>query len=209
MNVTIVDFGMGNLGSLRRALEKLGASVTIVNDPAGVLGAGRLILPGVGSFADGISTIVERGFDEPIISLADEERTPILGICLGMQLLATKGDEGGTRKGLNIIQGEVKKLVAPNQFERVPHVGWNEIEIAKDSRLYEGIPDCSDFYFTHGYHFIPDDVRHVISRTSYCGSFVSALNRGLVYGVQFHPEKSGPLGSRLLMNFLQHPSTHD
>jgi glutamine amidotransferase len=131
-----------------------------------------------------------------------EEHIPLLGICLGMQLLASQGTEGGKIMGLDIIPGEVKKLESLTSEERIPHVGWNEVHYTKNNVLFRNIENGSDFYFVHSYQFIPENKEDIIGTTPYCGSFVSALNHDSTWGVQFHPEKSSILGFNVLKNFL-------
>jgi glutamine amidotransferase len=205
MRVVIIDYGMGNLGSLRHALIECGArDVLISHDPHEIEAAEKLILPGVGGFADGIKNLHENQLDEIIRCQTLKNHVPFLGICLGMQLLATRGYEGGEIPGLDIIPGEVKKLQPFTPGERIPHVGWNEVYGNKNNILFWDIPNPSDFYFVHSYHFIPENKSDAIGTTPYCDRFVSALNRDSVWGVQFHPEKSSVLGFRIIRNFLEY-----
>ena len=206
MNPVIVDYGMGNLGSVRRSLEECGARPVVSSDPAVAAGASCLILPGVGAFADGMEHLESRGLAAAVRKAA-AEGTPVLGICLGMQLLAERGFEGGETRGLGLIPGEVRRLVADAPGTRIPHVGWNEVSprggiSPPPPSLFEGIPDRSDFYFVHSYAFRPAREADVAAVTSYCGGFVSAVASGNVFGVQFHPEKSSKRGFSLLKNFL-------
>ncbi len=202
MKVAIIDYDMGNLGSVRRAFEECGASaVTVITDPADAAACDRLVLPGVGAFADGMRTLTERGWDAAIRTAVEKFQIPLLGICLGMQLLARTGEEGGMCEGLGLIAGDVRRMV-PGEGERIPHVGWNEVRMGAPSPLFEGVADGSDFYFVHGYRFIPKDPASVLATTPYAGGFVSAAGRGQVYGVQFHPEKSSKNGFKLIRNFL-------
>ena len=131
-----------------------------------------------------------------------KKNVPFLGICLGMQLMATHGEEGGATDGLGLIEGDVIRFKATDPHERIPHIGWNEVHIVKDSPLMKEIPNDRDFYFVHGYHMEVKNKEDVIAETPYCGSFVSIIGRGNVYGTQFHPEKSQKLGLQLLKNFL-------
>ena len=202
MNVLVIDYGMGNLGSVRRSLEECGASVLISDDPRDAETATRLVLPGVGSFAQGMARLGEAGWIEPIRKATCEAHVPLLGICLGMQLLADKGHEGGEVEGLSLIAGEVVRLVPDSPQTRIPHVGWNELHQTGLNRLLSDVPDGSDFYFVHSYHFLPSDEEHVVAVTPYCGKFVSAVMAGCICGVQFHPEKSSRPGRQVLQNFL-------
>lgn len=200
--IVIVDFGMGNLKSIRKALWDLDADVRISSSPSEIERADRLILPGVGAFADGMRNLRSLGLEKMICNQVLNKKRPILGICLGMQLLATKGTEGGESEGLNILPGEVVRLEDRSGKERIPHVGWNEVDLVRQTALFAHIPDKSDFYFVHSYHLKPYDERTIVGITQYCGNFVSAVNSNRVWGVQFHPEKSGPLGKHLLKNFV-------
>lgn len=202
MRVLVVDYKMGNLGSVKRSLEECGAYVTISNNPKELESAERFILPGVGAFKEGMAHLEEKGWVLPIKE-AVEDGVPMLGICLGMQLLAEKGYEGGETVGLGVIPGEVKRLIPDAPNIRIPHVGWNEVCYTERSILLEGIPSGMDFYFVHSYHFIPRESHGVLARTPYCGDFVSAVMRGRAFGVQFHPEKSGKPGFQVLRNFLK------
>lgn len=202
MNTVIVDYGMGNLGSVRRALEECGAKPRVSSEPAELEGAAFVVLPGVGAFGDGMRHLAARGLDAAIRKAA-AAGTPVLGICLGMQLLADRGFEGGENKGLGLISGEVRRLVPDVPGIRIPHVGWNEVSPRAGSALFEGIPGRSDFYFVHSYAFRPARAEDAAATTPYCGGFVSAVARENVFGVQFHPEKSSKRGFMLLRNFLK------
>ena len=203
MRVVIIDYGLGNLGSLQRAIsECCNESVLISNILEEIEAADKLILPGVGAFADGMKNLREKCLDQVIRHLTVDERIPLLGICLGMQLLATRGYEGGEILGLNIIPGKVKKFQPVTTDQRIPHVGWNEVCYNKNNILFQNVANGSDFYFVHSYHFIPNNPDDVIGITPYCNSFVSALNHDSIWGVQFHPEKSSILGFKVLKNFL-------
>lgn len=201
MSVVIIDYGMSNLGSIRRALEECGASIVVSDNPHDLKTADKIILPGVGAFGDGMKNLNEQGWTKIIKEEVLGNKIPILGICLGMQLLASKGYEGGEFDGLNLIEGEVVKFT-PIADERIPHVGWNEIFKTKENVLFDGIENGSDFYFVHSYYFKTKNLEDVISTTPYCGTFASAVNRNNIFGTQFHPEKSIPLGFNVLKNFL-------
>jgi glutamine amidotransferase len=201
--VLVVDYGMGNLPSVARALEECGADVEVSDDPSAIKRAERLVLPGVGAFADASRNLIDRGWIEPLRKAVQEERLPLLGICLGMQLLGDGGDEGGEAAGLGLIPGRVHHLVAATAGERIPHVGWNELYPAKLSRILDGVPSGCDFYFVHSFHFIPTSPADILATTPYCGSFVAAVEHENIVGCQFHPEKSSRMGRHLLRNFLR------
>src|SRR4029077_2282462 len=155
--VTIIDYGMGNLGSLRRSLEECGGNPHISNNPDDLHLAERIVLPGVGAYPDGMTHLREVGWIPAIQDAVIKRKIPLLGICLGMQLLASKGFEAGGALGLDLIPGEVPRLIPQNPDARIPHIGWNEVLIQKPDPLFEGIPHATDFYFVHSYHFVPFD----------------------------------------------------
>jgi glutamine amidotransferase len=203
MTALIIDYGMGNLASVKRSIEECGIKAVISDLPESINQASHLILPGVGSFQEGMKNLRQNGWAAAIQAAVVDDAIPMLGICLGMQLLATFGDEGGGAKGLNLIPGKVTALKGRQDKERIPHVGWNEIKIQQaQADLFMGIDNNKDFYFVHGFHFEPDDSRHIMATTPYCGEFVSAVGKGSALGVQFHPEKSSKSGLQLLANFL-------
>jgi imidazole glycerol-phosphate synthase subunit HisH len=201
MTVLIVDYGMGNIASARRAIEECGGRVIVSADPADLANADRVVVPGVGAFPLAMQRLCAAGWDEALRSAVQDDGLPLLGICLGMQLLADEGDEVSQTKGLGLISGRVEKLSPPDQAERVPHVGWNEVD-HRNSSLFASIPSGADFYFVHSYCFVPSGADTVLATTPYAGGFVSAVGRGRVAGVQFHPEKSSRAGFQLLKNFL-------
>lgn len=200
--VAIVDYGMCNLDSVRRAVEECGGVPVVTDRAEGIETATHIILPGVGSFRDGMHNLRQRSLDTILREQVVGRQIPFLGICLGMQMLATKGWEGGETDGLGWIDGEVKKLEPVGEDRRIPHIGWNEVAVTRYSALFDGIDSGRDFYFVHSYHFRCRNAHDVLARTSYCGGFASAVGRGQVFGVQFHPEKSQRTGFRLLKNFL-------
>lgn len=201
MNVLIIDYGMSNLGSVRRAFEECGADVTTSADPGALDRAERIVLPGVGAFPDGMARLNAAGWPEKLRQTLANEEVHLLGICLGMQLLATKGYENGETTGLGLISGEVVRL-APIARERIPHMGWNEVQIQKRDPLTEGIRNGTDFYFVHSFHFRATDASHVLASTPYCGGISSIVGKGNVMGAQFHPEKSSRPGFQFIRNFL-------
>jgi len=201
MNVAIVDYGMGNLASVRRALSEVGARCFIAERPGQLKEANGIILPGVGSFADGMAHLARENWIEAIRSEVHEGK-PILGICLGMQLLAGRGTEGGECKGLDLIPGEVKRLDMLGCEYRIPHVGWNNVRVlGRNIELFAGIPNDTDFYFVHSFAFEAMDATHILADVQYGIRFPAVIGHRNVFGTQFHPEKSSRLGLRLLRNF--------
>lgn len=200
--VAIIDYGMANLDSVYRAVEECGGKPVIADQEGPIRDANRIILPGVGSFADAMDNLEQRALDKILHEHVIEKRIPFLGICLGMQMMATRGLEREPRDGLGWISGEVRRLEPQGEDTRIPHIGWNEVCVARPSPLFDGIEDGSDFYFVHSYHLAANDPEDVVARTNYAGSFVSAVQKEWLFGVQFHPEKSQRLGFQILKNFL-------
>jgi glutamine amidotransferase len=201
MNVVIVDYGMGNIGSVSRALEECGASVAVSAEPEILLAADHVILPGVGAFPDGMEHLRVNNTDQVLREIANKG-TPVLGICLGMQLLADSSEEVRKTDGLGLVSGDVVKISSPDGALRIPHVGWNEVNIVTGCPLFEDIPDASDFYFVHSYHFRTRQREYVVAETPYGDDLTSVVARENVFGVQFHPEKSAGFGLRMLKNFI-------
>lgn len=201
-NVAIIDYGTGNLDSVARAVEKCGGTPMVTNRESDIKLANYIILPGVGSFTEAMRNLRSCGMDKVIKEEVIKNNIPVLGICLGMQLLATRGFEGGSSDGLNIVPGEVRKLERDKPDTKIPHVGWNEVNFDKSSALFEGISSGKDFYFVHSYHFVCEDKRDILAMTPHCGNFVSSIGRKNIFGVQFHPEKSLRIGLKILSNFL-------
>ncbi len=201
-NVVIVDYGMGNVDSVKRAVEECGGNPLISRRPLDFEKASCIILPGVGAFSEAIKNIKKFRLEELLSKLVLKQGIPFLGICLGMQVLAEKGFEGKETAGLGWIEGKVKELQPRKSNERIPHVGWNEVIFVQDSPLLKGIPSGKDYYFVHSYHFVCRNKKNIIAYTSYCGKFISAISKDNIYGVQFHPEKSQNAGFQLIKNFL-------
>ena len=202
MSVLIVDYGLGNLSSVSRTFEKCGADVVIDDRPESAESADHIVIPGVGDYAEAISRITDSGWDVALRRAALENKVPVLGICLGMQLLSTTGEESGQNQGLGLIDGRVIRLVPVEAEERIPHVGWNEVYSIENSPLFSGIAPGTDFYFVHSFHFKPAITDDAAAVTPYCGEFVSAVSKDNIYGVQFHPEKSSKEGMTLIRNFI-------
>jgi len=195
--IGIIDYGMGNLASVAKAFAAVGHLAQIVRTPQAITDADKLILPGVGAFATAMENLRHTELLEPL-GAAVAEGKPLLGICLGMQLLLRESEEHGLHEGLGVFDGRVRRLPAG---VKVPHIGWNQVRIARESALLEGIPDSSYFYFVQSYVVDPDDEDLVVGTTDYGERFPSMVARGNVFGVQFHPEKSQRVGLRMLKNF--------
>lgn len=206
MKIAIVNYGMGNLGSVRRAFEELGAEPLIANHPAALYDVNRIVLPGVGAFAEGMAYLDQGGWSDALRELVGEQGKPLLGICLGMQMLAGEGHEGGVTRGLGLIPGHVRRLDALGCSLRIPHVGWNEVCHAEQDVLFESIPSAADFYFVHSYAFVPEQREHLIASVPYGVDLTAAVRCNHVFGCQFHPEKSSKAVRRLLRNFLSYSS---
>lgn len=196
--IAVVDYGAGNLASVVNALERIGAPVTITRDPHVIRSADGVIVPGVGAAADTMKHLTDLDLTGVIKDVIDAE-TPYLGICMGMQVLLTRSLEGGEHRCLDVIPGSVRRLPAGLP---IPHMGWNQLHFTGDHPLFEGIPDESDFYFVHSYYVDPEDPVWSGGVTEYGTTFVSAVCRGNLMGTQFHPEKSGQWGLKLLENFV-------
>lgn len=199
--VAIIDYGMCNLDSVKRAVEVCGGTAIITSNAADIKNSDRIILPGVGAFPNAMANIKRLFIDVVLFEQVIEKKVPFLGICLGMQMIATKSWEVQETEGLGWIDGEVIRLDSDKKV-RVPHMGWNEVHIVRETPLFEGVQSGKDFYFVHSYHFRPIDDKVVIAETVYGGKFVSAVQKENIFGVQFHPEKSLQSGLRLIKNFL-------
>ena len=200
MKITIIDYGMGNLHSAAKALEKVGAQVTVTRDPELVRQADKVILPGVGAFGDCMKNLNERGL-APVIHEVIAAGKPFLGICVGLQMLFEGSEEDPGVAGLGIFKGLVRKIVAPGL--KIPHMGWNNLEYRTSSSLFQGLPPAAYVYFVHSYHAVPTDESCITAVTDYGGQVTAAVGRGLVQAVQFHPEKSSAVGLKILANFKE------
>jgi glutamine amidotransferase len=197
--ITIVDYGMGNLRSVQKAFERVGAEAIIAADAREVASATQLVLPGVGAFRDAIAELKRRDLVGPLREHIEAGK-PLLGICLGMQLLFDVSYEGGEYEGLGVLSGTVERFPSRPGF-KVPHMGWNRLARCGDPPVLAGIPNDAHFYFVHSYHVVPADQSVVAATTDYILPFVSAVGRENLFAVQFHPEKSQQSGLRLLQNF--------
>jgi glutamine amidotransferase len=199
--ITIVDYQMGNLRSVQKAIEHVGGQAIVSADPAVIEKADRLILPGVGAFGDAMRELASRQLVDAIHRFLGRER-PFLGICLGLQLLLDKGWEGGLHQGLGVIPGEVVRFELSDNYT-VPHMGWNRVQVrSQPTPLLEGLPPNPYFYFVHSYYAVPQQATDVWLETEYGITFCAAIQRGHIYATQFHPEKSQSDGLRLLQNFV-------
>jgi glutamine amidotransferase len=209
VDITIIDYGMGNLRNVQKAFEHMGIAARISSVPADLNRADGWVLPGVGAFGDAMDNLRETGLVEPIRRGVAQGK-PLLGICLGLQLLFEESNEMGTHRGLGVLSGRVIRfedgMEHAGQMLKVPHVGWNEFHITEQGRkspLLEGVPDGSYAYFVHSYYVVPAEPADALAVTDYGIDFVSVVGRGNVFGAQPHPEKSQEVGLRLLQNFAQ------
>lgn len=211
VKITLVDHGIGNILSVQRAFEYCGAQVMISDNPQYIKNADYLVLPGVGAFADGMRGLSERGLVEAIIDFASKER-PFLGICLGMQMMMEKSEEFGLHEGLGLIPGRVVRI--PDQDvhgfrQKIPHIGWNSLELPREKENWNGtiledIEIGETVYFVHSFTAAPENLANRLADTYYNGQLISAaVQSGSLYGCQFHPEKSGVTGLKIINNFIK------
>ncbi len=196
--IAVVDYGMGNLRSVQKAVEKVGFDSVLVDSPEGLEGIEKVVLPGVGAFRDAMQGLRDRGLIDPILRHISEEK-PFLGICLGLHVLFTESEEDGPCKGLGVIPGKVVRFRGNGL--RIPHTGWNQVCFKKDVPITKGIPQDSYMYFVHSYYVCPDDPDEIAAVTEYGGEFPSAICKGNIFATQFHPEKSQANGLALIKNF--------
>jgi len=197
--ITILDYAINNLRSVEKAFISLGVPVEVTDRPVRVLAAEKLVLPGVGAFADAMSNLTSKNLLD-CLSQKVMSGTPLLGVCLGLQLLFSESEEFGIHRGLGFIPGRVKRL--PPTL-RVPHIGWNQLHVKKSDPLLEGVADGSFVYFVHSYFADPEQTSDVLTTTDYGMEFASIIRRGNVWATQFHPEKSQDVGLRILRNFAE------
>lgn len=200
--VGIIDYGMGNIHSVRKALESLGAKTLVTNNPQQIEKCDKIVLPGVGAFDDAVLELERHGLFSALQEYVKNKKI-LLGICLGMQLLFEKSEEGRILKGLGILKGTVNRFKDSKKI-KVPHMGWNQLKIKRgDCALFKGLADNSYVYFCHSYYPEPADKSEIAATTDYGTEFASIVWQDKVYGVQFHPEKSQDVGMKILKNFVQ------
>lgn len=197
--IAIIDYGAGNLHSVKNALDFLGEPSKITGDAAEILAADKVILPGVGAFGDAMASLKRNGLDEVVCRVA-KNNTPLLGICLGLQLMFEESEETPGVKGLGLFKGKIVKI--PDRGLKIPHMGWNDITIAKDSKILKEIGDKSFVYFVHSYYLKAENEKIVSAYTEYGEKLGIAVEEGNVFATQFHPEKSGDTGMQILKNFI-------
>ncbi len=202
--ISIIDYGAGNIGSIVNMIRKIGMNSQITSDPDTILKAKKLILPGVGHFDYGMNKLIESGLIDVLNKKVLIEKCPILGICLGAQLMTQRSDEGVV-KGLGWFDAEVKyfSTIDSNVPIRIPHMGWNYVEVVKDTPLSSDLYEESRYYFVHSYYMQARNESDILFKTNYGNVFASGLNRDNIYAVQFHPEKSHKFGLKLFQNFLK------
>ena len=204
MQLLIIDYGLGNISSLKNAFNVLGVNTVISSEENKIQSADAIILPGVGNFGAATENIISKGLADVIRNSVINEKKPILGICLGMQLLSSGSEESPNSKGLGLIPGSVEKITMPEGcFEKIPQIGWNNVLSIREAPLFQNISQGSNFYFANSYHYICEK-EFVVASTSYGIDIVSAIQHENIFGVQFHPEKSSHNGIKLLNNFIDY-----
>ena len=199
--IAMIDYDAGNIKSVEKALQKLGADVVITKDPQLILNADKVILPGVGSFGDAMNNLKKYGLDE-VIHQVVENGTPFLGICLGLQLLFERSDESPEAVGLGILKGEILRIPDAEGL-KIPHMGWNSLHLQNDGRLFKGLGENDYVYFVHSYYLKAEDESIVKATTNYSVDIHASVEKDNVFACQFHPEKSSDVGLQILKNFVE------
>lgn len=199
--IAMIDYDAGNIKSVEKALQKLGADVVITKDPQLILNADKVILPGVGSFGDAMNNLKKYGLDE-VIHQVVENGTPFLGICLGLQLLFERSDESPEAVGLGILKGEILRIPDAEGL-KIPHMGWNSLHLQHDGRLFKGLRENDYVYFVHSYYLKAEDESIVKATTNYSVDIHASVEKDNVFACQFHPEKSSDVGLQILRNFVE------
>ena len=201
MSIAIVDYGMANLRSVQKAFEHVGTRAEILSQPEQIDGADKIVLPGVGAFCDAVATLRKQGMVEPILRHIERGK-PFFGICLGLQMLLDVGYEDGKHEGLGVLRGQCVRFDVDEQLGlKVPHMGWNQLDVRRPAPIFRDLPAQAGVYFVHGYHVVPADADVVATTTDYGRPFVSSIWRDNVMATQFHPEKSQRVGMQILANF--------
>jgi glutamine amidotransferase len=204
--IAVVDYDMGNLRSVQKAFEKVGHSAIVTRDPKVIRDASHVVLPGVGAFPDAMKNLERFGLVDPIIK-SIERGKPFLGLCLGLQLLFTEGEEFGIHRGLDVIKGRVVRFQITNSQTQIkfsiPHMGWNTVQLKTPSPIFKDIPSGLYFYFVHSYYVVPEDGRWISATTEYGLQFASSIWKDNIFACQFHPEKSQKQGLSLLKRFVE------
>lgn len=204
MRVAIIDLGVSNTGSVQSAVNLLGKDNVVCKSPKDIKNATHLILPGVGAFQSAVEAMQKSGWIEALERHVLQEKKPVIGLCLGMQIMATTSNEYGEHQGLNWIPGRVERFELEKHALPVPHVGWNDITVKKPSILYKGLPSTLSLYFVHSYRYRPNSQSVVSSTCQYGHEFVASIEHENIFATQFHPERSQTIGLKILSNFLNH-----
>jgi imidazole glycerol-phosphate synthase subunit HisH len=201
-NIAIIDYKMGNLHSVHKALEFMGADVIVTSNAKEIKEADKIVLPGAGAFTEGMDRLHELGLVEILNEEVIENKKPFLGICLGMHLAASVGEEGGEHEGLGWVDARVVRFDLPDKSLKIPHMGWDDVEFKKESPIFGKLKSPTTFYFVHSYHFVPENKVVVTGVCDYGGEFVAAVQQENIFLTQFHPEKSQKKGLKVLDNFI-------
>jgi imidazole glycerol-phosphate synthase subunit HisH len=199
--IVIIDYGMGNLRNVQKGFEWVGFEAKVTRSKKEIEGASAIVLPGVGAFKDCMENLERYGLIEPLLQSIGKGK-PYLGICLGLQILLSESEEFGFQKGLDLVKGKVVKFV-PDPEHKVPHMGWNTVEIEKEAPMLQGIESGDFFYFVHSYYVTPDETQWISTFTTYDKRFVSSIWKENIFATQFHPEKSQKKGLKILENFAK------